>query len=192
MTDTREVPRSKGHHCEHVSVFALPTRKRQAEGVTQLNLPWGLWALPQRVGFFRYFLFLSPLIIHFLLIISVVILHLWASKWCSGQEPTCQCRRCKRCGFDPRIGKISLEEGMATHSSILARSIPWTEKPGGLQSMGSQSWTRLKRRSTHTSYFIYIRFASLKCKTQWFLILVTDARVRQPGSQPVLKRFIIR
>ena len=32
----------------------------------------------------------------------------------------------------------SLEEGMATHSSILAWRIPWTEEPGGLQSMGSQ------------------------------------------------------
>ena len=31
-----------------------------------------------------------------------------------------------------------LEEGMATHSSILARRIPWTEETGGLQSMGSQ------------------------------------------------------
>ena len=31
-----------------------------------------------------------------------------------------------------------LEEGMATHSSILAQRIPWTEEPGGLQSMGSQ------------------------------------------------------
>ena len=31
-----------------------------------------------------------------------------------------------------------LEEEMATHSSILARKIPWTEKPGGLQSIGSQ------------------------------------------------------
>ena len=31
-----------------------------------------------------------------------------------------------------------LEKGMATHSSILARRIPWTEEPGGLQSMGSQ------------------------------------------------------
>ena len=30
-----------------------------------------------------------------------------------------------------------LEEGMATHSSILAWEIPWTEKPGGLQSTGS-------------------------------------------------------
>ena len=31
-----------------------------------------------------------------------------------------------------------LEEEMATHSSILAWEIPWTEKPGGLQSIGSQ------------------------------------------------------
>ena len=37
-----------------------------------------------------------------------------------------------------------LEEGMATHSSILAWRILWTEEPGGLQSMGSQkSQTRL-------------------------------------------------
>ena len=33
---------------------------------------------------------------------------------------------------DPR------KEGMATHSSILAWRIPWTEEPGGLQSVGSQ------------------------------------------------------
>ena len=47
-----------------------------------------------------------------------------------------QCRRCKRYGSlgweDP------LEEGMATHSSILAWRMQWTEEPGGLQSIGSQ------------------------------------------------------
>ena len=32
----------------------------------------------------------------------------------------------------------ALEKGIATHSSILAWRIPWTEEPGGLQSMGSQ------------------------------------------------------
>ena len=32
-----------------------------------------------------------------------------------------------------------LEKGMAIHSSVLARRIPWTEEPGGLQSMGLQS-----------------------------------------------------
>ena len=40
-----------------------------------------------------------------------------------------------------------LEKEMATHSVILAWEIPWTEEPGGLQSMGSQSQTWL---STHT------------------------------------------
>ena len=36
-----------------------------------------------------------------------------------------------------------LEKEMAAHSSILAWRITWTEEPGRLQSMGSQSWTRL-------------------------------------------------
>ena len=41
-----------------------------------------------------------------------------------------------------------LEEGMATHSSIHAWRIPWTEEAGGLQSIASQkSWTRLKQLS---------------------------------------------
>ena len=35
-------------------------------------------------------------------------------------------------------GEDPLEENMATHSSILAWRIPWTEKPGGLQSLGLQ------------------------------------------------------
>ena len=34
-----------------------------------------------------------------------------------------------------------LEEGMATHSSLLSWRIPWTEEPGGLQSIDSQSQT---------------------------------------------------
>ena len=40
-----------------------------------------------------------------------------------------------------------LEEGIATHSSILAWEISWTEEPGGLRFIGMQSWTRLKRLS---------------------------------------------
>ena len=36
-----------------------------------------------------------------------------------------------------------LEKGMAIHSSILAWRIPWAEEPGGLQTMGLQSHTRL-------------------------------------------------
>ena len=40
-------------------------------------------------------------------------------------------------------GEDSLEKEMATHSSIFAWRIPWMEEPGGLQSTGSQSRTRL-------------------------------------------------
>ena len=35
---------------------------------------------------------------------------------------------CRRLGFDPWVWKIPLEKGMATHSSILAWRIPWTER----------------------------------------------------------------
>ena len=41
-------------------------------------------------------------------------------------------------GYTPGSGEDPLEEGMATHSSILAWEILWREDPGGLQSMGSQ------------------------------------------------------
>ena len=41
-----------------------------------------------------------------------------------------------------------LEKGMATHCSILAWRIPWTEEPGGLLSTGLQSQTRLKQLSS--------------------------------------------
>ena len=53
-------------------------------------------------------------------------------RWLSGKESACQCRRCVSGGYDP------LEEAMATHSSILAWRISWTEEPGRLQSTGSQ------------------------------------------------------
>ena len=36
-----------------------------------------------------------------------------------------------------------LEKEMATHSSTLAWKIPWTEEPGGLQSLVTKSWTQL-------------------------------------------------
>ena len=52
-----------------------------------------------------------------------------------------------------------LEEGMATHSSVLAWRIPGRGEPGGLPSMGwaavygvAQSWTRLKRHSSSSNY----------------------------------------
>ena len=41
-------------------------------------------------------------------------------------------------------GEDPLEEEMVTHSGMLAWRLPWTEEPGGLQSMGLQSQTQPK------------------------------------------------
>ena len=46
-------------------------------------------------------------------------------------------------------GWEDLEKEMASHSSILAWKIPWTEEPSGPESMGMQSWTQL-------STYVYI------------------------------------
>ena len=52
----------------------------------------------------------------------------------------------RNAGSIPELGRSSLEEEMATHSSILSWRIPWTEEPCGLQSMGSQ---RLRHDGAH-------------------------------------------
>ena len=63
--------------------------------------------------------------------------HLGLPKWLSGKESTCNAR-----DVGTRVQSLSqedpLEEGMATHSGILARRIPWREEPVRLQSVGSQ------------------------------------------------------
>ena len=58
-----------------------------------------------------------------------------------------------------------LEEGMATHPSIHAWRIPWTEEPGGQWLIGSQSWTQLKWLGMlYISLYGYIIFQCLKLK----------------------------
>ena len=47
-----------------------------------------------------------------------------------------------------------LKEEMATHSSILVWEIPWTEEPGGLQSMGSQ---RVSLKQLSTYHFLFLQ-----------------------------------
>ena len=44
------------------------------------------------------------------------------------------------------------EEGMAAHSNFLAWRIPWTEEPGGLQSMGSQRSDTAQPPSTYATH----------------------------------------
>ena len=65
--------------------------------------------------------------------------------WLSGKESAGQCRRLHVLSLDH---EDPMEEELATHSIILAWRIPWTEEPGGLQSVGSQ---RLGHDSTMTA-----------------------------------------
>ena len=65
----------------------------------------------------------------------------------------------------PGLGS-SPEEGTATHSSILVWRIPWTEKPGKLQSIGLQSQTRLKRLSTQACMCVSREAATEAAGTQ--------------------------
>ena len=65
-----------------------------------------------------------------------------------GKELACQCRR------QMQVQSLSwedpLEKEMATHSSILAWRIPWTEEPGGIQSIWSQRGGHDERDLAHT------------------------------------------
>ena len=99
-------------------------------------LEWGAIAFSHRLGFIKY---LVIFFLHSLTTETCVTMLLKAYSrqetwvWPMGQED-------------------SMETGIATHFSILAWRIPWTEEPGGLQSTGSQSQTRLSDWAhTHAS-----------------------------------------
>ena len=65
----------------------------------------------------------------------------------SGKESACKAGDAGDTGSIPGSGgsrKDPLEKEMTTHSSILVWEVPWTEVPGGLQSMGSQ-WNTTKQ-----------------------------------------------
>ena len=75
------------------------------------------------------------------------------SWWISGKESACSVGDL---GLIPGSG-ISLEMGMATHPSILAWKIPWSEEPGGLQCMG------LQRVRHHCTTKTFMHLAGEKC-----------------------------
>ena len=72
-----------------------------------------------------------------------------ASKWASLVAQTVKNSAIQQTWVQSLGQKDLLEEGIATHSSILAWRIPWTEEPGGLQSMGHRESDTTERLSTH-------------------------------------------
>ena len=67
---------------------------------------------------------------------SIICMYLKLDVYCSSDSKESACNA-GDLGSIPGLGR-SLEKEMATHSSILAWRIPWTEEPGRLQSTGSQ------------------------------------------------------
>ena len=62
----------------------------------------------------------------------------WLPRRCCGKEFACQCTGCRM--WVQYLGREDpQEEEVATHSSVLTSKLPWTEEPGGLQSMGPQT-----------------------------------------------------
>ena len=100
-------------------------------------------------------------------------------RWCSGEESACQCRRRKRHGFYSWVRDDPPEKEMATHSSILAWEIPWTEEPGGLQSQRIRhNWpTEHARAHTHT-HTVHTDY-SFNTHLYWFLLSAKHC----PGCQ---------
>ena len=94
----------------------------------------------------------------------------------------------KKHTFDPWVGKIPLEEGMATHSSILAWRIPWTEEPGGLQSIEPHrvrhDWSDLA--CTHANV-LGVSLVDQKAKN---LPLRQETWVQFPGWEDPLKKEV--
>ena len=83
-------------------------------------------------------------------------------SWLTGKDSACQCRRP---GFDPWVRKTPLEEGMATHPSVLAWRIPWMEEPGGATVRGVAK-TRIRLSDQH------LHFSSICWDTlQWASVI---------------------
>ena len=67
----------------------------------------------------------------------------------SGKEPVCQCRRCKKHGFNPWVGKICWRRAWLPTPIFLPREPLWTEEPGSYSPQSRTESTWLKGLSTH-------------------------------------------
>ena len=76
-----------------------------------------------------------------------------------GKEPACQCRRHQRHSFEPSVGKIPYRRSRQSTPLFLPGESPWTEEPGGQQSIGSQrighNWSDL----ACTYVYVWINFS---------------------------------
>ena len=85
-----------------------------------------------------------------------------------------------------------LEKGMATHSSILAWRIPWTEEPGGLQSKRSQrlghDWEN--KHTYSISFLFYITYSA--CYRNMNLLLIRSEESGRAKTRHVSRYFAFK
>ena len=100
-----------------------------------------------------------------------------------GKESTCQCRRCKRHGFDLLIGKMLCRREWK-HSSSLAWKIPWTEEPGRLQ-LSSVQFSR-SVMSNSAAPWTAARQASLSITNSQSLLKLISIELVMPSDHLIL------
>ena len=101
-------------------------------------------------------------------------LHCGLPRWCSGKQSACHSRRLQRHGFDPWLWKIPWSRKWQPTPVFLPGESPWTEEPGWLQSMGSQT---VGQNWTTKHSIVWVKFLkngvyktiSYHFKTAWIL-----------------------
>ena len=89
----------------------------------------------------------------------------------SGKEPTCQCRKYKRLGFYPWVGKLPWRRAWQPTSVFLPGESPWTEESGGLLSIRSQRVWCDKWLTMHAFKYIFkpcgLKFQGVETSVRW-------------------------
>ena len=90
----------------------------------------------------------TPWLLRMMLLWTCMYMYSFGASLVAQWQRIClQCKCCRRCGIRSLAQEDALEEVMASHFSILAWRIPWTEETGGLRSVGPQrvrhDWSNL-------------------------------------------------
>ena len=78
-------------------------------------------------------------------------------RWLSGKEYTCQCKRCKRCRFDPRVETTLWRREWQPTLIFSPGESPRTEEPEGLQSIGLLERVRYNWGTEHACLLVFLQ-----------------------------------
>ena len=121
-----------------------------------------------------------------------LVLYLWLQGFPGGSDSKESAFNVEDPALIPEFQEDPLEKGVVTHSSVFAWRIPWTEEPGGLQSMGSQrvgyDWVTFTSMSLWLQGLWVWRRNSLN-KTGVMECVMKDKQLQLWGAK--LRRFLV-